>query len=76
MQIQKELCKKNCDIGFHCFNSIDVKKYIDKNIEWCLTFVGMYTYPAFIVKFCNTPRHASDETPKPFLGGTVATPVR
>ena len=23
---------------------------------------------AFIVKFCNTPRHASHKTPKPFLG--------
>ena len=23
---------------------------------------------AFIVKFCNTPRHASLKTPKPFLG--------
>jgi hypothetical protein len=28
----------------YCFNSIDVKKYIDKNIGWCLTFVGVYIY--------------------------------
>jgi hypothetical protein len=27
---------------FNSFNSIDVKKYIDKNIGWCLTFVGVY----------------------------------
>jgi hypothetical protein len=24
--------------------SIDVKKYIDKNIGWCLTFVGVNRY--------------------------------
>jgi hypothetical protein len=28
---------------FYCFNSIDVKIYIDKNIGWCLTFVGVYS---------------------------------
>jgi len=28
---------------FYCFKSIDVKKNIDKNIGWCLTFVGVYT---------------------------------
>ena len=27
-----------------CFNSIDVKKYIDKNIGWYLTLVGVYIY--------------------------------
>ena len=29
---------------FYCFNSIDVKKYIDKNMGWCLTLVGVYIY--------------------------------
>jgi hypothetical protein len=31
-------------ISILLFNSIDVNKYIDKNIGWCLTFVGVYIY--------------------------------
>jgi hypothetical protein len=27
---------------FFCFNSIDIKKYMDKHIGWCLTFIGVY----------------------------------
>jgi hypothetical protein len=42
---QKEVSaaqKQISSVETNCFNSIDVKKYIAKNIGWCLTFVGVY----------------------------------
>jgi hypothetical protein len=43
-----------------CFNNIfsnnelisNKKKYIDKNIGWCLTFVGVYIY-MYTFYYCN-----------------------
>jgi hypothetical protein len=37
-----------------CFNSIDVKEYIDKNIGWCLTLVEVYSLQySYIVHIVN-----------------------
>ena len=41
------------------FNSIDVKKYIDKNIGWCLTFV-IYIYKYMYSWNVLKERHDAD----------------
>jgi hypothetical protein len=36
--------------------NIDVKKYIDKNIGWCLTFVGVYIFNSKYMPIMKTNR--------------------